>query len=94
MRYACGVAISVFRMLAAASPIPKPSRQGWSGDPDRLAQFGLEKAPPTPDIDWTAVAFSVLWASVIVTVLVLWYRQMRFQQGLESAPPRRPSDEG
>jgi len=80
-------------LLTGAKPVgpdlPHPDR---AVDPSALAQFGAPKAPPAA-IDWTSLAFMALWASVVLIVFVLWYRQLRFDEDLEGGRPRMPGDD-
>jgi hypothetical protein len=69
--------------------IPHPD---WATDPSKLPVYGTPKVAST-GIDWTSLAFMALWASIVLTVFVLWYRELRFAESLENGRPRMDGDD-
>jgi hypothetical protein len=61
--------------------------------PGHLSEFGANEVAEK-SIAWGTIGFIALWATVVVAVLVLWYRQLRFREDLEGGRPRMPEDEG
>ena len=93
MRHARAAALTLLLLLAGAQPVcPELAHPGRAVDPSALPVFGATKAAPKV-VDWASLSFMALWASVVLIVLVLWYRRLRFDEDLEGTRPRLSEDD-